>query len=245
MQSNESFLVQLAAAIVKCRRLFLLTFVLLLVVGVGAQLLVSPKYQYVTLLKLAQNGDGVLLEPTQGVLTAIDSQWLAEVRRDFMSEWSSAPGFDLSSTGAGAGFVILTSVGQREQSERIDWLHSAVASKVLESQQVLERKATEKLEAQIEIAEQALAALEARRNTEYSGAGIFEVLISLKGRLVGMESAEARVIAQRKDEELGLGLGFRIGLMLLQAFIGAVVIVMVYYFLLRVRSLMRNEPGRS
>lgn len=245
MQSNESFLVQLAAAIVKCRRLFLLTLVLLLAVGVGAQLLVSPKYQYVTLLKLAQNGDGVLLQPTQGVLTAIESQWMEDVRREFTSEWSSAPGVGLSTSEAGAGFVVLTSIGQREQSEQIDWLHSEVARKVLENQQILERKAREKLEAQIEIAERALAALEAGRNPEYSGAGIFEALISLKGRLIGMESAEVRVIAQRQDEELGLGLDFRIGLMLLQAFIGAVIVVMVYYFLLRVRSLIRHESDRS
>ena len=81
--------------------------------------------------------------------------------------------------------------------------------------------------------------------SESSGAGLLETLVSLKGRLAGMQSVETRVIAQQKERALGLGLPIRMVLMLLQAFVAAVMVVLFYYFVQRVSNALGSRKEQE
>lgn len=238
MSSSESFLVDLAVAIVKRRKLFFATFALVFTVGVGYQLMAAPTYQYVTLIKLAQNGEGDLLESSTGVITSIESQWLPQIGREFKEAKGVLPEFAVDVSDVSGIYILLSSVGTTSKGEEIDWVHSAVADRVDTSQSALENVAIKKLESQIGVAEEAVDGFQGASNSESSGAGLLETLVSLKGRLAGMQSAETRVIAQRKDKALGLSLPIRIALMVLQAFFAAVLVVLFYYFVQRVSSVL-------
>lgn len=245
MSSSEPFLVELAVVLVKQRKLFLAAFALVFAFGVGYQLLAAPTYQYVTLIKLAQNGEGALLETSKGVITTIENQWLPQIGREFNDEWGYATDFGVKVTELGGSFVLLSSIGESSNSEEVDWMHSAIADRVEVSQSALETVARKKLQAQIEIAEQAVDAFQTINASESSGAGLLETLVSLKGRLAGMQSVETRVIAQKKERALGLGLSIRMVLMLLQAFVAAVMVVLFYYFAQRVSNELENRKEQE
>ena len=238
MSSSESFLVDFTVAIVKRRKLFCAIFALLFIVGVGYQLMVAPTYQYVTLIKLAQNGEGNLLESSKGVITTIESKWLPQIGREFRDELGHTPDFSIDVTEVADSYVLLSSVGDLSDGEDIAWIHSEIANKVEESQSVLENVARKKLQAQIEIAEQAVENSQGASGPDSSGSGLAETLVLLKGRLTGMQPADTRVIAQQKDKSLGLALPTRIALTFLQAFVAAVIAVLLYYFVKQVSNVL-------
>lgn len=245
MSSSESFLVDLTVAIVKRRKLFLATFALVFAIGVGYQLMVSPTYQHVTLIKLAQNGEGNLLEPRSGVINSIESQWLPQIRREFQDAMGYLPEFGVDVTDVSDGYILVSSVGTASKGKEIDWMHSAVADRVEASQSTLENVARKKLQAQIEIAEEAVDGFQASSGSDLFGSALAETLVSLKGRLAGMQSAETRVIGQRKNKALGLGLSVRIALMLLQAFVAAVMAVLICYFVQQVSDVLGSREKQG
>lgn len=245
MSSSESFLVDFTVAIVKRRKLFLATFVVVCVMGVGYQLMASPAYQHVTLIKLAQNGEGDLLESSSGVITTIESQWLPQVGREFRDERGYTPDFGIDATEVNGSYVLLSSAGATSASEDIEWMHSAVAEKVEANQAILEDVERQKLQAQIQIAEQAVEDFQGMIGSDASGSGLVETLVSLKGRLTGMQSAETRVTAQQKDRALGLALPIRVTLMILQALLAAFIAVLVYYFVQQVRDALASREKQG
>lgn len=245
MSSSESFLVELAAALVKCRKLFLTTFALVLALGIGYQFLDAPNYRYVTLIELAESGDGTLLETSEGVITAIQNQWLPKIAREFQVERGSTPKFTVNVKDVEGGYILLSSVGVEKRHEAISWVHSSLASKVLERQSFLERLARDRLEDQIEVAEQAIESVTATKNSESSGASLFETMVSLKGKLAGMQSANTLVVALQKDKPLGLGFVTRVALVVLAAFVAGLIAVLLYIFGQRVRQVVHGDIERG
>lgn len=244
MSSSDIFLVELAAMLVKCRKIFLTSFVVVLILGVGYQAFDAPKYRYVTLIELAESGDGSLLETSEGVITTIQNQWLPKIAREFQAQWGAAPKFDVNVSDFEGGYILLSSVGSESRGEAIDWVHSSLADSVLERQALLERRARERLEDQIEVAQKAVESLKAQKNSESSGASLAETLVSLKGKLAGMQSAETRVVAQQKDKPLGLGLAIRVALVVLAAFVAALMAVLLYTFGQQVRQVLQSDVER-
>lgn len=245
MASSDSFLIHLTAALVKSRKLFLVTFLLVLVSGVVYQVAPAPQYQHVTVVELAQNGEGALLEAVDGVMASVENQWIPRVMSQFREEYGHVPGFAINISDVEGGVILFSSVGEVELSDEIRWLHSALGQKLVESQAVLEKLARTKLEQQIDVAERGLQAFQKNNTPGLSDTGLFEALVSLKGRLIGMQPAEIRVVAQQKEEALGLGLGLRLALTVIQAFVLAVFVVLFYYFIRRVNRVIQYDKERS
>ncbi|WP_417539296.1 Wzz/FepE/Etk N-terminal domain-containing protein [Marinobacter sp.] len=241
MRPTEPFLVELAAVIVKCRKLFLSVFIAVLLLGIGFQLVAAPKYQYVTLIKLAQNGDGVFLTSGEGVVASIENQWLPQVTRAFQKDRGEWPEVKLRSRNASAGYVQILSIGAAHDVAEVEWLHTNLADKILAGQLSFERRARTRLEAQLASAKELVDAPgNVSSNSGSSDSRFFETLVLLEGKLAGMQTAEALVVAQRKDEIVGLGLVPRLALMFLLAFVSALIAVLVYRFTQRVERLVSN-----
>lgn len=242
MSSSERFfLVELAVAVVRKKGVFCLSLLTLLVLGGGYQLLSAPTYKFVTLVEVAQDGEGTLLQPGPAIVSFMDNEWLPEVRKEFRREWGHPPSFGLSVNVIEGGYVLLSSFGKERSEEEVKWFHSSVADGLTERQAELERRARTKLGSQIELAEQALEAWEASESSTSSGTDLFQTFISLKGKLGGMRAADVRVIAQRKDEPLGLGLGVRLGLVVFFALLASMMVVLAHYFIRQVAGLVKDE----
>ncbi|KXO06424.1 MULTISPECIES: hypothetical protein [Marinobacter] len=242
MRSSDSFLVDFTAAMVRRRRLFAIIFLFVLLLGAGYQLAIEPRYQYVSLVKLAQNGEGSLLEPADGLIATLESQWLPDVSQELRKDHGYALKFRVTVSEVKGGYIKLSSVGSVKKSDEIRRTHSAIIERLEESQLVLERHERNMLESQIESAERAIKSfMEGSGSSNGRGSGLFEVLVSLQGKLAGMRSAETRVIARQSNEERGLGLTTRIALVVLQALFLAVVGVTVLYFAQHVRCALKEQ----
>lgn len=239
--SERFFLVELTAALVRKKGIFCISLLSLLVLGGGYQLLSAPTYKFVTLVEVAQDGEGSLLQPGPAIVSSMNNQWLPEIRRDFLHEWGHPPDFGLSVDVIDGGYVLLYSYGKQRTEEEIDWFHSNVTSKLIERQAELEQRARTKLESQIALAKRVLQAPGAPDDPSSSGTGLAESLISLEGKLAGLRAADVRVVAQRKDEPLGLGLWVRLGLVVFFAFVASVMVVLAYYFVRQVAELVKDE----
>lgn len=244
MSSSESFLVELAALLVRLRKLFLGAFVFVLIAGASFQLLSKPKYQYVTLVKLAENGEGDLIETSEGVITSIESQWLPRVWREFRGNRDQVPSFEVDAREVEGGYIILTSVGASDNASEIDKVHSALVNSVVERQAELVRLVKDKLKAQIEVAEKSLKTVSRGEGSESSVSGVLETLVSLEGRLAGMQNAEIRVVAQQKEKSLGLDLPVRLALVFLMSVIVGVLAVLSFQFANQVREKVRGDTGQ-
>ncbi|MBY6070780.1 hypothetical protein KUV35_05730 [Marinobacter salsuginis] len=204
-----------------------------------------PEYQFVTLVRLAQNGEGALLEKGDAVMTSIDSHWIPEIVSQFRKEYSHVPRFNMNTSSVEGGVVLFSSVGKVELAEEIRWFHKALADRLLDSQSVLETLTRKKLETQVEVAERGLNALKGVEASNLTDTGLLETLVSLKGRLIGMQPAEMRVVAQRKEGVVGLGLGIRLVLTVFQAFVLSVFVVLLYHFIRRVNRAVQVDEERS
>ncbi|MBK1885441.1 Wzz/FepE/Etk N-terminal domain-containing protein [Marinobacter sp. DY40_1A1] len=246
MPSPEPFLVELTAALVKCRKLFLSVFITVLILGIGFQLVAAPKYQYVTLIKLAQSGDGAFLTSGEGVIASIENHWLPQVTRAFQEDRGKWPEVKLRSRNVSTGYVQILSIGAAHDVAEVEWLHKNLADKILAGQLSFERRARARLEAQLAAAKELVDAPgNVSSNSGSSDSRFFETLISLEGKLAGMQAAEALVVAQRKDEIVGLGLVPRLALMFLFAFVSALSAVLVYRFIQRVERLVSNQEKQA
>ncbi len=138
--------------------------------------------------------------------------------------------------------MLLSSYGKERTEEEVKWFHSNVTNKLTERQAELELRARTKLESQITLAKRALEAPEAPESASSPGTDLFETLISLEGgKLAGLRAADVRVIAQRKDEPLGLGLRVRLGLVVFFSLVASVMVVLAYYFVRQVAELVKDE----
>ncbi|MGQ7298484.1 Wzz/FepE/Etk N-terminal domain-containing protein [Marinobacter nauticus] len=239
--SERFFLVELTAALVRKRRIFCISLLALLGLGGGYQLFSAPTYKFVTLVEVAQDGEGTLLQPGPAIVSFMDNEWLPEIRREFRNEWGHPPGFGLSVDVIDGGYVLLSSYGKERTEEEVKWFHSNVTSKLTERQAELELRARTKLESQITLAKRALEAPEAPESASSPGTDLIETLISLEGKLAGLRAADVRVIAQRKDEPLGLGLRVRLGLVVFFSLVASVMVVLAYYFVRQVAELVKDE----
>mgnify|MGYP001627888334 CR=1 FL=1 len=196
MSSSENFLVDLTVALIRKKKLFVTTFLMVLSIGLGYVLLTPSSYKYVTLIKLAQDGEGALLESRDDVLANIESRWLPEVASEFKDGRGYTPEFNVDFSEVGRTHLLLSTVAPSSAGDGIRWFHQSVAEKLVVSQ------------------------------------------------AEGIQSAEAKVIAQRSDDPIGIGVTLAVGLIFLQSFVAAVVVVLFYYFIQRVNGVIRNEEGR-
>lgn len=245
MSSSENFLVDLTVALIRKKKLFATTFLMVLSIGLGYVLLTPSSYKYVTLIKLAQDGEGTLLESRDDVLANIESRWLPEVASEFKDGRGYTPTFNVDFSEVGRTHLLLTTVAPLSAGDGVDWFHQSLAEKLVVSQSDLERILREKLKAQIEAAERAPGVGQIDNASESSESAAIEYLMSVRGRLEGIQSAEAKVIAKRSDDAIGIGIPLAVALILLQSLVAAVVVVLFYYFIQRVNGVIREEEGRS
>lgn len=244
MSSSDHFLVDLTVALIRKKKLLATTFLMVLFIGLGYVFLTPSSYKYVTLIKLAQDGEGALLESRDDVLANIESRWLPDVASEFKESRGYRPEFNVDFSEVGRTHLLLSTVAPLSAGDGIRWFHQSVADKLVMSQSELERILREKLKAQIKAAERAPGIGQIDSASESSESASIEYLMSVSGRLEGIQSAEAKVIAQRSDDAIGMGVPIAVALILLQSFVAAVVVVLFYYFFQRVNRVIQNEEGR-
>lgn len=76
--SVEIRLVDLAATIIRRRRILYVSFVLVTLAGIGYALMKPDKYEYVTLLESAEKAGGEFIEKPGATVAAIQAHWVPE-----------------------------------------------------------------------------------------------------------------------------------------------------------------------
>lgn len=241
MVHADSFLIQFTVALVKKKAIFLITFLSVFLLSLGLFLLKSPTYQYVTLIKLAHDGDGALLESREDVRAAIERQWLPLINEELVEDQSDAARLGVRVSGVGEKFILLTSVAPAARNEVVRQLHNALTAQVIASQAESVRAVREKLQSQIEAAEKVLNASERKEDSAGAQVEPIKYLVSLKGKIIGVQSAETRVLAQQDGKTPGLGIKMATAVAFIQSLIAAAVMVLLVYFVQRVKSVIQSE----
>lgn len=195
--------VDMVAAMLCRRRLFLSVFALVLLGGGFLAALLPNEYEYVSLIQTALKGNQAQLELPGVSIETIKSRWLPEAKAQYAAEFSSNQPFSLTFSHPGStGIVRIETRARQKHAEGVQYVHQALIDKFNAHQQALVTREMGLIERQIEstgevisellqqavIPEAAGMIIEKRTNLELALEGLAEPRVLL----VGQQSLEAK-----------------------------------------------------
>lgn len=76
---DEISLVELASTFLRRRRVFYVVFVVTMLAGLVYAILAPAKYEYVSLVKVAEKGSGEYLDEPSSVMAQLENHWVPEL----------------------------------------------------------------------------------------------------------------------------------------------------------------------
>lgn len=201
---DEISLVDLASTFMRRRRIFYVVFLITLAAGVLYAILMPEKYDYVSLVKLAEKGAGDFVEKPATVIATLENHWLPEIAAAYLAEQNQPLPFGLNiSNPENTGLVRLVSEASPASSESIKQVHSQLIEHIKQAQAVAVSTLKKNLESQIESLTSTIDRLEGSRDV---GAAIAEAVnkrLSLEMTLQHIQPAELLVLSRQTTEPKG------------------------------------------
>lgn len=205
---DEISLVDLASTFLRRRRVFYAVFLLAMLVGLAYVILTPTKFEYVSLVKVAEkssekDSDRYLEEPTS-LIAEFDNHWLQELEATYRAEHEKRLPFGVSfSNPDGTGLIRILTEASQSEANTVEKIHGELTSRLEKSQEIAVSNYRKKLEMRIESLD---ATVEMLRGTSDSGASMasaIEQLASLENELSSIESAELLVVSRQSADPVG------------------------------------------
>lgn len=196
--SEEISLVELAATFLRRRRIFYVVFLFITLAGVTYALLASEKYEYVTLLKLAEKRSGGFVEAPSTVVAMLENRWLPEVQAELRSTASQTfPSGIIFSNPASTGLLRIVSEASQSEYSSVQVAHGQLAERVRVSQMAAVAELKERLQKQIDATNTTVEMLKSQPEARLAYAEVLDRSISLKSQLQSIRPFETLVIGRQ------------------------------------------------
>lgn len=201
---DEISLVDLAATFLRRRRVFYVVFLLVTLAGVAYALLSSEKYEYVTLVKLAEKSAGEYIEEPATIIAELDSLWVPDLQAAHHAEHDRNLPFKITASNPeNTGLVRIVSEASPSAEELIETIHRQLIERLTTDQEQALTRLRKSLERQIESLGTTIDMLEGGQETGDAIASAVEKRLSLETDLESMAPAEALVVSRRSGESTG------------------------------------------
>ncbi len=201
---DEISLVDLAAIIVRRRRIFYVMFVLITAVGLAYALLAKETYSYTSLLHVAEKNADEYLEEPKTTMATLESRWLPEQQASFRAENDQRLPLSVSfSNPEDTGLIRFSSETTREFKQIAEGVHQHLLNKVQERQNALIERERARLQGRIASVEGAIEALQGGSDTGTAIAEALERKIDLEGELDSLKGPEVLVVSRESVDKTG------------------------------------------
>lgn len=201
---DEISLVDLAITFLKRRRVFYAIFLSVTLAGIAYALVKPEKYEYVSLVKLAEkSGDKYIDEPAS-VIAQLDSLWVPDLRASYHGENDRNLPFRITASNPeNTGLVRIVSEASPATEELIETTHRQLIERLISDQERALERLRKSLERQIESLDDTIEMLEGGQDTGDAIASAVEKQLSLETTLESLAPAEALVVSRRSGENTG------------------------------------------
>ncbi|WP_430414984.1 Wzz/FepE/Etk N-terminal domain-containing protein [Marinobacter adhaerens] len=201
---DEVSLVDLTFMFLKHRRAFYLVFFSALVLGVIYAFFVPHKYEYVTLVGLAEKEPGTFIEKPGTVIATLENRWLPEYQAIYQASHSQPLTFDINFVNPESTALIrMSSEASVEQSEEVRRAHGHLVNELEQSQSAAVSVVKGALESQIESLSQTVGMLESYNDAGEAIAGTVGKRLSLEATLKSIQPMEVLAESRKSSEPVG------------------------------------------
>lgn len=242
---GEITLVELATTFIRRRQVFYVTFLLITVLALVYALITPAKYEFVTMVQLAKDGQGVYVEQPGVIVNTLENRWIPEQVASYMRVHDSSLPFTVTAVNPNnTGLIRLTSVATEQQGELVSEIHANLVAEVKERQEQMTEMLRNKLDKHIASQSTVVDALQTMGGGENSALALASAIqrrAELETEKESFLPGEVLVISRQSNGNMGpsktlvLALGLMLGLM------GAVFMAFFAEFLSQVRQSLANE----
>lgn len=201
---DEISLVDLATTFLKRRRVFYVIFLMVSLIGVAYALFAPEKYEYVTLIKLAEKANGEYVEEPATIIAELDSLWVPDLQAVYHSENGRNLPFKLAASNPeDTGLVRIVSEASPSLAELIEKNHRQLTERLGSEQGQALAMLRKSLERQIASLDSTIEMLEEGENTGDAIASAVEKQLSLESDLESLAPFEALVVSRQSGQKSG------------------------------------------
>lgn len=201
---DEISLVDLATTFLKRRRVFYIVFAMVSLAGLAYALFAPEKYEYVTLVKLAEKANGDYIEEPATVIAELDSLWIPDVQAAYHAENSGNLPFKITASNPeDTALVRIVSEALPSRAELVKKNHRKLIERLGSEQGKTMAMLSNSLKKQIESLDSTIKMLEGGENTGDAIASAVEKQLSLESELESLSPFEALVVSRQSGENAG------------------------------------------
>ena len=201
---DEISLVDLASTFLKRRRIFYGVFLVTLAAGILYAVLMPEKYDYVSLVQLAEKDAGNFVEKPATVIATLENHWLPEIQAKYRAEQDQSIAFDvIFSNPENTGLVRIVSEASPASADDVKQIHGQLIEKLEQTQSVAVATLKSNLERQIESLTSTIERLEGSQDVGAAIADAVNKRLSLEMLLHSIQPAELLVLNRQMAERKG------------------------------------------
>jgi hypothetical protein len=201
---DEISLVDLATTFLKRRRVFYVVFVVVSLAGVAYALFAPERYEYVTLVKLAEKAGGEYLEEPATIIAELDSLWVPGLQAAYQAENGRYLPFKIeASNPENTGLVRIVSEASPSVEKLVESNHQQLIERLDSDQKQALATLRKSLEKQIKALDSTIKMLEGGGNTGEAIATAVDKQLSLESDLESLSPFEALVVSRQSGENAG------------------------------------------
>ncbi|AKO53003.1 lipopolysaccharide biosynthesis protein [Marinobacter psychrophilus] len=203
--SDEISLVDLAATFIRRRRVFYAVFLLCTLGGLAYALLTPEKFDYVSLVQLAEKDSKTLIQTPETVIATLEARWLPEQQVLYYAENESKLPFGVSFQNTKDTALIRFTTGTTaRQKQLVEKVHAALIDKLSQHQEKLVKSEQASINRQIESLNAVIASMMAQASGDGTALPTaIQEKSELESALQSLGNLEVIVSARQSIQETG------------------------------------------
>ena len=201
---DEISLVDLATTFLKRRRVFYAVLFSTLLAGIVYAVLMPERYDYVSLVKLAEKDSGSYIEKPAAIIATLENRWLPDYQSTYHAEHDGAIPFKVRfENPENTGLIRMVSEASPSQREGVKQVHAQLIDELSQAQSAAVSSLKQNLERQIESLSSTIKMLEGSTDAGAAIAAAFEKRLSLEATLNSMRPMEVLAVNRESAERKG------------------------------------------
>jgi uncharacterized protein involved in exopolysaccharide biosynthesis len=239
---NEISLVDLASTFLRRRRVFYVVFVAALLAGIIYALFMPERYEYSSLVRLAEKEPGSYIEQPAAIIATLENRWLPEYQHAFRVEHDRPMPVSVRFVNPESTALIqITSEASPLQSESVEQAHAWLIEKLAQAQSSAVSNLKASLQSQIKSLSSTIKRLEGATDAGAAIAATLEKRLSLESTLNAIQPMEVLAKSRQSTDRKGTSRRLVVILAGLLGLMGGVFLAFFAEFASQVRAQMSES----
>lgn len=201
---DEISLVDLISTFLKHRRVFYIVFISVLSLGLLYAFFMPQKYDYVSLVKLAEKDAGTPIEKPIAVIATLENRWLPEYQFAYYAEHNEVMPFEVRfENPESTALIRVSSEATVGQSDAVENAHVQLIEELEQAQSAAVSSLKQNLKGRIESLSGMVEVLEGYEDAGVAIAAAVEKRLSLDATLDSIRPMEVLASTRKKSEPNG------------------------------------------